>query len=252
VWLGLSQLHTLHDVDLDQVSVAAIAAALPRLHTLTAHRYCDHAANDSVVAGFFTDLLPRLRVFRFCGKWSTAIEEPVAAPAPLPLPLPLLEELGWDEDDCQPTLLCGFLEARPMVLHVPYELVAECLPGRNGARTGESARGLLTRARELYLMSTVAPIEIADVAQLLRSAPQLRNFRTELHIHGDTSWLTASDAPLAPAFVDLIHPRLRCFDASAMSLGHPSSDEGCASRLQRACFPRLEKLAVAGTTYFMP
>jgi hypothetical protein len=38
VWLGLSQLHTLRGVDLRQVSIAAIAAALPRLHTLAATR----------------------------------------------------------------------------------------------------------------------------------------------------------------------------------------------------------------------
>jgi hypothetical protein len=40
VWLGLSHLHTLHDVDLNNVSFAAIAAALPRLHTLRTVRGC--------------------------------------------------------------------------------------------------------------------------------------------------------------------------------------------------------------------
>jgi hypothetical protein len=121
VWLGLSQLHTLHDVDLTKVSIAAIAAALPRLHSVIAHRYIDRGANDSAaVAGFFTDLLPRLRVFRFCGNWSMAIDEAVAPAAPLPL----LEELEWCDDDDQPTLLHGFLGARPMMLSAPYELVA--------------------------------------------------------------------------------------------------------------------------------
>jgi hypothetical protein len=38
-WLGLSQLHTLRGVDLCVVSVATIAAALPRLHTLDAYLF---------------------------------------------------------------------------------------------------------------------------------------------------------------------------------------------------------------------
>jgi hypothetical protein len=37
VWLALSQLHTLRHVSFHQVSAAAIAVALPRLHTLTAY-----------------------------------------------------------------------------------------------------------------------------------------------------------------------------------------------------------------------
>jgi hypothetical protein len=60
IWLGLSQLHTLCDVDLAQVSFAAIAAALPQLHTLKAVGYRDDPVE---AAAFFADLLPRLRVF---------------------------------------------------------------------------------------------------------------------------------------------------------------------------------------------
>jgi hypothetical protein len=36
VWLGLTHLHTLRGVDFGDVSAAAVAAALPRLHTLAA------------------------------------------------------------------------------------------------------------------------------------------------------------------------------------------------------------------------
>jgi hypothetical protein len=248
VWLGLSQLHTLHDVDLTKVSIAAIAAALPRLHSVTAHRYIDRGANDSAaVAGFFTDLLPRLRVFRFCGNWSMASDEAVAPAAPLPL----LEELEWCDDDDQPTLLHGFLGARPMLLSAPYELVVKCLSARSEGLASEPANGLLARARELHIVSTVAPVGIADVAHVLRAAPQLRNFSTGIHVHGDTTWLTASHAPLPHAFVDPVHPRLRCLDVSTASRDRPSSDEGCASRLRRTCFPRLRELTVNDFKYFV-
>jgi hypothetical protein len=80
VWLGLSQLHTLCGVDLGTVSVAAIIAALPKLHTLKARGYCSDPAQ---AAFFFTNVLPRLRVFHFEGKWPDAL--PASTVAPLPL-----------------------------------------------------------------------------------------------------------------------------------------------------------------------
>jgi hypothetical protein len=96
VWLGLSQLHTLRGVDLGQVSTAAIAAALPRLHTLTMYSNDELVSVDSV-AGFFTDLLPRLRLFHFFGMWPREAATAAAAP------LPQLEELEWYDSPDGPT-----------------------------------------------------------------------------------------------------------------------------------------------------
>jgi hypothetical protein len=273
VWLGLSQLHTLHDVNLSRVSIAAIAAALPRLHTLTAFRKDAGpwfgnpgpiADNSAAVAGFFVDLLPRLRVFRFRGKWPTAAAESATVNA-LPLPLPLLEVLEWrelyDENHlAQPTVLRGFLGARPTVLSAPHELIVECLAGRVDGAPGEPATSLLTRVCDLEVLrrSVTAPFDVSAMAQVLLAAPQLRTFgvhtsrETAMHVRGDTSWLTASDAPLAPAFVGLVHPRLRHLRVLLeLPPGPPSRDESCASRLRRICFPRLRELKVNDETFFV-
>jgi hypothetical protein len=51
----LSHLHTLRGVDLKIVSMATIAAALPRLHTLSASTYGE-APSPTTTAGFFEDL----------------------------------------------------------------------------------------------------------------------------------------------------------------------------------------------------
>jgi hypothetical protein len=269
VWLGLSQLHTLHDVDLNKVSVAAIAAALPRLHTLTAHcrdpfsgrvfsgatvgggQHRLNTDDPSGVAGFFTDLLPRLRVFHFMGKWPTAaVAKSALRTVSPPPPLPLLGELVWQEEvfsnrPLHPTVLRGLLGARPSVLSVPYELIVECL--RHSP--GEPTDNLLTRVCDLRI-GVVGPrvdIHLSAAAQVLRAAPQLRTFAVS--VFGDTSWLTASAAPIPRAFMDLVHPRLRLLTVHPR-LPHFSSDEGCASRLRRTCFPRLRELAVGGETFF--
>jgi hypothetical protein len=124
VWVGLTQLHTLHGVDLTKVSIAAIAAALPKLHSLRVSYYA--GGDPAAVAGFFTDVLPRLRLVHFEGKWPP--EEAAAVTAPPLRQLPLLKELVWRERSPHPTVLRGFLGARPIVLHAPYELIAEGLP----------------------------------------------------------------------------------------------------------------------------
>jgi hypothetical protein len=266
VWLGLSQLHTLHDVDFNQVSAAAVAAALPRLHTLTAFREKPRAwlrlnTNDSAaVAGFFTDLLPRLRVFRFQGVWPTAAAEKAASPTAPPSPLPVLEELKWVEPYpgshfAEPTVLRGFLGARPKVLSAPYELIAECLQGRNDDAPGEQANSLLARVCDLQVPLTHvdAPFDASAMAQVLLAAPRLRTFgmhtATRMHLRGDTSWLSASDAPLPPAFMGLVHPRLRRLHVLLDLLRELHSRDGnCASRLRRTCFPRLREMRINDET----
>jgi hypothetical protein len=240
VWLGLSQLHTLDHVNLDEVSIAAIAAALPKLHTLKA--YYDSTANDSAsVSGFFTDLLPRLRVLHFWGKW------PADAPASATeAPLPELEELVWKTRSGQAALR-GFLGARPMVLHAPYEsLMAECLADRNPRRE------LLARVCELrVLFGRAAPTDPAEIARVLRAAPRLRTLHDGPLLPADAAWLTSSALPLHPAFVDLVHPRLRHLSVHISGSAAPSRDDGCAARLRQTCFPWLRELTVDGETIFV-
>jgi hypothetical protein len=262
VWLGLSQLHTLHDVDLNKVSVAAVAAALPRLHTLSA---TSSPADSAAVAGFFTDLLPQLRVFRFRGRWpAPAAEEAAVTPTAPPPPLPLLKELEWHEFHstnhlAQPTVLRGFLGARPTVLSAPYDLIAECLQGRVAGAPDDLASNLLTRVCDLQVLlsAVTASFDVTAMSQALLAAPQLRAFgmltivQTATHVHGDTSWLTSSAAPLPQAFVGLVHPRLRYVDVELPPGRPPPRDVGCAARLRRICFPRLRELRVNDETFFV-
>jgi hypothetical protein len=244
VWLGLSQLHTLHGVDLERVPVATIAAALPRLTTLTAFRY-SFASASGVAAGFFTDLLPRLRVFQFDGTWPAADANSVVAPTE-PL-LPQLEELVWREFPPMAAVFRGFRGARPIVLDAPYELITECLP--RGGAPYEPARGFLARVCELRFSRDTAPLAISDVAHVLRAAPRLRTFRCPRFLHGDTLFLTASAVPLDSSFVGLVHPRLRLFELNVIVSCR--GGDGCASRLRRTCFPRLREMKVNDETYFV-
>jgi hypothetical protein len=239
-WLGLSQLHTLREVDLNQVSTAAIAAALPRLHTLTA--YGSFSGVDRV-AGFFTDLLPRLRVFHFMGWWpEKAITSPVA-------PLPVLEELVWinHNTDVWIPLPTAFLGARPIVLRAPYELIAKSLPGRSGA-PGEPASGFLARVCDLRLVADTS-VSVYDVAELLRAAPRLRTFGCSFDLCGDMRWLTEPMRPFHPAFVGLIHPRLRYFHVHTRVSA--TGDDACVSRLRGTCFPQLRGLKLIEATFFV-
>jgi hypothetical protein len=260
VWLGLSQLHTLHDVDLAQVTIGAIAAALPRLHTLTAHWFSGGSVNhnhgdstSSSASVLFTDLLPRLRVFHFIGSWPvTALAEAIA-PTPPPMPLPRLEELMWLERSPQPVVLRGFLRARPIVLHAPSGLIAECLTGDwgwGGAASDPVEGALFSRVCELVISDGTVPLGLSDVARVLRAAPQLRTFRADHPLRGDVSWLTNSAAPLGPALVGLVHPRLQTLGVISMSLGAAPRDVGCVSRLRQICFPRLRTLEVNSEVLF--
>jgi hypothetical protein len=240
-WLGLSQLHTLRGVDLGDVSFATIAAALPRLHTLTTCGYCNDAAQ---AANFFTDLLPRLRVFRFTGKWPDLQEQqPVSSTV---APLPLLQELVWaDAWNIAPR---GFLGAQPTSAHVSRALISQCWLG--GAV--DAAANFLTRMCDLHINATLAAdrLDLADVARILRAAPQLKKFHTADFVHGGASWL-APTLPTHPAFEGLVHPRLRelgirtpCVATSGTSEANPPDAEWVA-HLRRRHFPRLREL-VAG------
>jgi hypothetical protein len=249
-WLGLSQLHTLHDVDLSQVSVTAIAAALPRLHTLTI--YFRTRLDPAAVAGFFTELLPRLRVFHFRGLWPVESEaESAESATALPPPLPRLEELVWVARAAKPAALRRFLGAQPSVMRVPFELIAECLSDRRGTPV-EPASSLVARARHLSIHESPALIIThSDMARVLRAAPRLHTFRLNREVRGDTSWLTASAAPAASvdaAFAGIVHPRLRHL---GLSFGAAPGDKDCASRLRQTCFPRLLEVTVNGEKFIV-
>jgi hypothetical protein len=250
VWLGLSQLHTLHDVDLSKVPTGAIAAALPRLHTLTTYGECFGSGR---VAGFFTDLLPRLRVFHFQGEWPLEADEPIEAEGAAVFsapPLPLLKELKWRAEPQPALVFRQFLGARPAVLRALCGGIIECLSARFCGASDCPANGLLTRVCELEVFGG----NVADVARILRAAPRLRTFSMHAKLRGDMSWLTASAAPLHPAFVGLVHPKMRYFSLTNVYLTAPCDDVdeydiGCASRL-RTCFPRLHTMHVNYKTFF--
>jgi hypothetical protein len=277
VWLGLSQLHTLLDVDLGKVSVASIATALPRLHTLTTSRdvygVVGHRAPS--VAGFFEDLLPRLRVFRFTGRWPAEADSSSSNAAALPPPLPLLRELAWHAYEPVATAtLRGFLRAQPTLLLVPADFLDIERPHMvDGAALEDPLSGLLARVCELHIRSstdaTRPPLVPADVARVLRAAPQLRTLRIDHRVRGDTimPWLAAPDAAAvvsaeapetdaaAAAFEGLTHRRLRRFSlqlaaAGAAVVSCPAPDAECAARLRRLHFPRLRELTVGDKPYF--
>jgi hypothetical protein len=244
VWLGLSQLHTLRGVDVGEVSFAAIAAALPKLHTLQAFGYTDDPAQG---ADFFTHLLPRLRVFHFTGSWPDAQEQPVSTVAPLPL----LEELVWDLSTQYESIAPReFLGAQPTVLHAPYALISQSWLGG-----GDAATVFLRRVCDLRITAPleVDPLDPADVARVLRSAPQLKKFDTDRCVRGAASWL-APTAPTHPAFEGLVHPRLREFSITldeAEDGTSPVATPPDAEWLRRRHFPRLRELLVGDETYFV-
>jgi hypothetical protein len=243
-WLGLSQLHTLRGVSLNDVSVAAIAAALPRLHTLTLNCHRAPGAPPSV-AGFFTDLLPRLRVFCFSGAWPWMQAAPESAGEIAPLPL--LEELVWQAEYCsQPEVLREFLGARPRLLHGPYELIAEGLVCQGGSAPGGSTGQFLSRVRELCV--TGGPFLPPYLAPMLRAAPRLR---VMIDYHSSPS--VAPIILLDPAFADLSHPRLQVFASGAcpVDAARQRFDECAPARLRRTCFPRLREVKVNGIQYFV-
>jgi hypothetical protein len=201
-WLGLSQLHTLRHVNLCIVSCAAIAAALPRLHTLDA--FCHESAS---VVGFFEDLLPRLRSLQISGTWPQA----AATTAP-PRDLPLLRELVLECPIVDPLVARKFVGAQPELLHAPYaSVIAVCLSAAITTTTTANAEngssttvGLLSNVRNLALLGSIeGPF---DAARVLRAAPQLRTF-TAVRIEGD--FLLAASPE---GFAGLVHPWLRSID----------------------------------------
>jgi hypothetical protein len=240
VWLGLSQLHTLRGVNLEVVTFAAIAAALPRLDTLDVFGYV--SASPASVVGFFEDLLPRLRSFHFTGCWPRGEEltfQTTATASTSSLQeLPALRELVLNlYSTVDFRIARKFMGARPVLLRLPYASLAnaDCLPVANSTSNAETsaAAAFLSRVRNLELLG---PIDDgpSGLARVLRSAPQLRTF-TAIRMEGD--FLLASSPPegFAEGF---IHPWLRSMDIEAWD----SVPADGIAQLRQLYFPRLRRL----------
>jgi hypothetical protein len=229
-WLGLSQLHTVDGVSLNTVSVQAIAASLPRLHTLDAFFRGSSDSSSASVAGFFAVLLPRLRTFRFFGEWP---QDEISQPAPLPQ----LRELHWI-GRCSSGVAFGFMGAQPAVLRATPAMVRLLM---NDVGTDETAPRPLARLQELTLAHGAAPDGPA-VARLLRAAPHLRTFVVDwVRNEGGASAIMSADA----AFEGLVHSRLRQLQLTR-SHDFPLPAAGCATQLQTRHFPRLRQMTVDG------
>jgi hypothetical protein len=248
-WLGLSQLHTLRGANLCVVSVVAIAAALPRLHTVE-FVVQDGDAPPTAVAGFFEDLLPRLRAFHFHGPWPHDDQTTVVLPHQ-PRPLPFLQEFTWNCSSpafISHSVLRGFFGAQPVTLSVAPEEVAAWLAHNDdaGACLEDFASSppspSLGRLRELCVVA--GSLDGSDVARILRAAPNLRHFAGGW-LRGGVSWSTD------PNFAELVHPWLRSVHivSARDDAGPPSAD--CASQLRLRHFPRLQQLVVDDAEYYV-
>jgi hypothetical protein len=236
-WLGLSQLHTLRGVNLGTVTCAAIAAALPRLHTLDVFSYVNVSSASAV--GFFEDLLPRLRSFHFSGTWPLEAAAPQAAAtiimtAAPPRDLPLLRELVLDSRTVDLQVARGFMGSQPVLLRVP-SVIAVCLSNTTttDAADGPPA-GFLSHVRNLTLLGSIdGPF---DATRVLRAAPQLRTF-TAVRMEGD--FLLAAGPE---GFAGLVHPWLRSIDVGSWH----KIPADCVMRLRQLYFPRLQRLTIDG------
>jgi hypothetical protein len=244
VWLGLTHLHTLCGVDLGVVSAAAIAAALPRLHTLSAFipENSVSPVPHTAVAGFFEDLVPRLRVLHFRGVWPNNDPAPLAI---VPKPLPLLQELSFC---CFSGISVenAFIRAQPLMLIMPHAAVTNMLRAAS-LMPGEATHQPLARVRDLRLVPGFygggIPPNPSDVARLLRAAPQLRNFNGS-SLEGGFDWLDD------PAFTGLVHPWLRSVRVLTETC-HADPPLDWAVQLRRLHFPRLQQLIINSTQHLV-
>jgi hypothetical protein len=227
-WLGLSQLHTLLDVDLAVVSAGVIAAALPRLHTLGFSTPYRSVVTAAAVAGFFDTLLPRLRAFRFYGSAWPKKADTAPTPTP-PRGFPLLEEFIWKSDE----IVDGFADAQPIVFCAPQCLITQYLtPSRDAGCEPFS------RVRSLRFVQIKLP-KATDVAALLRAAPELRRLEGGM-VFGRLDWRED------PAFAGLVHRNLRSL-RFASCVGTRTDKELFFAEfdgLRAQHFPRLRTLAL--------
>jgi hypothetical protein len=246
-WLGLSQLHTLSGVSLTDVSPTAIAAALPRLHTL--HLYNGHG--DFPVAAFYDELLPRLRSFHLEGRWPRTSDAAEMADVHPP-PLLLLEDLKWRGRGVNlPRQLMG---ARPSTLNASQVDLVEWLQAADRASPASPASPAdtspLARVRALTLKLEDTPPETTFMARLLRAAPQLRQFSFEVLVRDHALWVLSDESTPESAFAGLVHLKLQHIAVFSVYLPvHVHVPDGCGVRLRHRHFPRLRRLTVIDAEY---
>jgi hypothetical protein len=254
-WLTLKQLHTLRGVSLAYVPAATIAAALPRLHTLHLHHQLHRI--DFLVAGFYDELLPRLRSFHLEGAWPETNDEAETA---VVLPLPFLEDLKWCcfEGANLPRQL---MDARPSTLNICDTALDAWLQqsAADGAGPPDTPSPPLARVQELTLRlnETEASVALgaASTARLLRAAPQLRKLTFDVCecARVEALWVLSDAVTADTVFAGLFHPRVRHAAITSEKISvtgvyptlHraevPVSD-GCGARLRQRHFPRLRRL----------
>jgi hypothetical protein len=250
-WLGLSQLQTLRGVRFTDVPVAAIAAALPRLRTLHAENI--RRGHDFAVAEFFADLLPRLQSFHFEGWWPEDKDVRDAPPQSL-VPLPCLQDFHWLHHDTggmdlSPRALPrGFMGAHPVSLEGFSPAIAEWLTTAEATRSVSAANGPLARVRDLSI--GVGTLEAPDLARVLRAAPELRRLTIIIFYSVEDAplWLTAGVPIADPAFVGLVHTRLRHLVVSC-DQDEEFDDGAAAVVLQQRHFPKLRRVTLNGQEY---
>jgi hypothetical protein len=229
----------LRGVSLCDVPAAAIAAALPRLHTL----HLDHmdARADFPVAAFYDELLPRLRSFRLRGRWPKASDGPEVDDV---VPLPLLEDLTWWTWDGKiPRRLMG---ARPLALDaVAVDLVEWLQAADDAGPDSPILTPPLACVQALTLRLERTPSQATVMRRLLRAAPQLRQLTFYGYEQEHVLWVLSQKFIPEPAFAGVAHSELRHIAIiSDYPLDVPVPD-GCGVRLRQCHFPRLRRLTVA-------
>jgi hypothetical protein len=248
-WLQLSQLHTLRGVDLSIVSMAAIAAALPRLHTLGVDIIPDVPA--AAVGGFFDDLLPRLQVFESVGWWPQDLlsQEVAASTRAPPQPLPQLRTLKLRGFGRYPASWTQFMGARPLVLSIAEAMIEHWLPSDDGG-DGGAVFSPFASVRTLCITDVQSAIVFTptNVARILRASPNVETLTVSADVDIDASWLAHSGHH--PALGELVHSnlrRIRCFGESFSAVLRPDF-----TRLRRRPhFPRLKCVNFSGHEYFI-
>jgi hypothetical protein len=254
---GLPQIHTLHGVDLAKIPASAIAAALPRLHTLTTYTDSSDPIPIACVDGFCEDLLPRLRVFAFEGASWPSDQIHATADGTTPLALPLLQELSWAPLRTAPE---AFMGGQPLKLETSHQMLVPWIEAAERAPSVSTAgstafQSPLARLRQLQITGppqVMGSNGVVDMDRLLRVAPQLRAVLTEEWPDDDLYWCKLA-APADPAFGGLVHPWLRSIEVVQLpdmrsSVAPVAPD--IAKRLQRGQFPRLRSLRLNGVDFF--
>jgi hypothetical protein len=236
------------------VSFEAIAAALPRLRTLS----CNNDKDTFTAAGA-DDLLPRLLVFQFYGWWP---EEGGDETGKAVLPS-CLQELVWlgfadadDDDESEPTLLPlprALLGARPGTLHAAQAVVTSWLDSYAAATPGALTVGPLHRVRNLVVAGGTPTLP--ELLRLCAAAPQLRRLQAEIWRDDPyPSWLTSTDddAPTDDALT--VSSRLRhiIFTRDEDPELEIEVADDCVSRLRQLHFARLQRVTVDEEDYFAP